>query len=217
MLFPDREIDFNFVSTKSKKLAKDFTKTEQLQSTSQLDLLQVIIESFIDGILILTTEGKLIFSNEYARCICRQLMPKLDTSHTVPEKIWRVCLSLIENRELFPEDKVIIESEIEITQGMKLRIRARWLPLGIGNESFFFVTVEDYHQYSQSMAIAEAKKYHLTDREMEVWQLRRANLSYKEIANQLYITINTVKKHLKNIYAKRQDIFWSNSFGEMQN
>ena len=68
------------------------------------------------------------------------------------------------------------------------------------------MTIEDCNQYNQSIAIADAKKYNLTDREMEVWLLRRANLSYREIANQLYITINTVKKHLKNIYVKQQDI-----------
>ncbi|AFY33465.1 helix-turn-helix transcriptional regulator [Calothrix sp. PCC 7507] len=217
MLLPDGERDFNFASTPRKKFVKDSTKSERLQSTSQLDLLQVMIESFIDGILILTTEGKLILTNEYARCICRQLMPTSAASNAVPGEIWRVCLSLIESSELFSEDKFIIESELETSQGMKLRIRARWLQLGAGNESFLLVTVEDCNQYNQSMAIADAKKYHLTERETEVWQLRRANFSYQEIANQLYITINTVKKHLKNIHAKQQDLFWSNSFGEMQN
>lgn len=70
---------------------------------------------------------------------------------------------------------------------------------------FLLVTLEDCNLYSQSIAIADAKKYNLTDRERQVWQLRRANLSYKEIANQLYITINTVKKHIKNIHAKQQE------------
>ncbi len=66
------------------------------------------------------------------------------------------------------------------------------------------VTLEDCNSSSQNIAIADAKKYGLTKREAEVWLLRYANLPYKEIAQHLYITINTVKKHIKNIYAKQQ-------------
>jgi DNA-binding CsgD family transcriptional regulator len=217
MLLPDEKGIFNLASTLRKRCLKKITKSQDLQSTSQPNLFQAMLESFIDGILILKTEGELIFINEYARCICRQLMPNSDTNNEIPEEIWRVCQSLIESRQLFPENKIILESEIATSQGLKLRVRARWLQLSAGNDNFLLVTVEDCNQYAQSLAIADSKKYHLTQREAEVWQLRRANLSYKEIANQLYININTVKKHLKNIYAKQQDIFWSNPFDEMQN
>ncbi|NEO62582.1 MAG: winged helix-turn-helix transcriptional regulator, partial [Moorea sp. SIO4G2] len=34
--------------------------------------------------------------------------------------------------------------------------------------------------------------------------LKKANFTYREIAQQLFISINTVKKHLKNIYAKQK-------------
>ena len=36
--------------------------------------------------------------------------------------------------------------------------------------------------------------------------LRRANRTYDEIARELYITVNTVKRHLKSIYAKRKEV-----------
>lgn len=211
MLIPNEKLIFTFASTLGNKYVKIAAKSEHLQSSSQPDLLPAMIESFIDGILILKTKRELILTNEYARYICRQLMPNSDTNNEVPEEIWRVCQSLIESRQLFPEEKIIIESEIETGQDLKLRVRARWLQLTAGNEDFLLVTIEDCNQYTQSIAIADSKKYHLTDRETEIWQLRRANLSYKEIANRLYITINTVKKHLKNIYAKQQDMFWSDS------
>lgn len=207
MLLSNKRKILNFASILSKRYVKITTKSEHLQSTSQPDLLQAMIESFIDGIFILTTERELILSNEYARCICRPLMPNSDSNNQVPEEVWRVCQSLMESLQLFPEKKMIIESEIKTSEGLKLRIRARWLQLSADNYNFLLVTVEDCNQYAQSLAIADAIKYHLTEREREVWQLRRANLSYQEIANQLYITINTVKKHLKNIYAKQQDIF----------
>jgi RNA polymerase sigma factor (sigma-70 family) len=42
----------------------------------------------------------------------------------------------------------------------------------------------------------------LRDREREVLQLLAEGLQYKEIAGKLYISHETVKKHLKNIYQK---------------
>ncbi|NEQ50076.1 MAG: LuxR family transcriptional regulator, partial [Leptolyngbya sp. SIO3F4] len=40
-------------------------------------------------------------------------------------------------------------------------------------------------------------------READVWILHRIGLSYQEIAARLYIALNTVKKHMKNVYAKQ--------------
>jgi DNA-binding CsgD family transcriptional regulator len=53
-------------------------------------------------------------------------------------------------------------------------------------------------------AIADAKPYNLTPRETEVWSLKQTNYTYKQIAATLYISVNTVKKHIKNIYFKQQ-------------
>jgi LuxR family maltose regulon positive regulatory protein len=42
----------------------------------------------------------------------------------------------------------------------------------------------------------------LSDRELEVLRLLAAALSYREIAEELFVSINTVKAHTKNIYSK---------------
>ncbi|PIC98588.1 MULTISPECIES: LuxR C-terminal-related transcriptional regulator [unclassified Sporosarcina] len=42
----------------------------------------------------------------------------------------------------------------------------------------------------------------LSNRELEVFELVTKGYSNQEIANQLWITINTVKKHLRNMYEK---------------
>ncbi|MBW4636115.1 MAG: helix-turn-helix transcriptional regulator [Iphinoe sp. HA4291-MV1] len=196
----------NIAFTEEKRSKSQNSKSEHLQAESKVDLLQAVVESFVDGILILTTEGELLHTNECARQFCRQLLPEGSSPSAIPEEVWRVYQSLIDSRELFPKEKFFIESELETDRGVKLRIRARWLPLATSEQNFVLVILEDRSQMSQSMALCDAKKYGLTNREAEVWLLRRANLSYKEIAQQLYITINTVKKHLKNIYAKQQEI-----------
>jgi WD40 repeat protein len=50
------------------------------------------------------------------------------------------------------------------------------------------------------------QKHGLTPREQDIWLLYRTNYSYKQIANELNISLNTVKKHMKNIYAKLHDL-----------
>lgn len=182
------------------------TSQESLPA-SQIYLLQAVIESFVDGILILNTERQLLHANECAHEMCRQLSPN-NAEGNIPDEIWHVCESLVESRELFPNEKIFMEFEVE-KKTIRFRIRARWLQLGNNEDNFIIVTIEDCNESSQNIAMTDAKKYGLTERETEVWLLRRANLSYKEIADKLYITINTVKKHLKNIYAKQQEMAWS--------
>jgi hypothetical protein len=70
--------------------------SQQLQPVSQVYLLQAVIESFVDGILILTIQRELLHDNECAGRICRQLMRGFGSVGAVPEKVWRVCHSLID-------------------------------------------------------------------------------------------------------------------------
>lgn len=81
-----------------------------------------------------------------------------------------------------------------------------------GNKSFSTTWVPPLQKFSfreaiiefedQSLILAEIERYSLTDREAEVWKLRQQGTSYKEISKQLFISVNTVKKHLKNIFTK---------------
>ena len=180
-------------------------------SGEQFQLLQAIIEGFVDGILILTEQGEWVHANDCARRICARPQLKGTPSSTVEREIWRVCQSLIDSHQLFPKENILIESEINL-ENVTYRIRARWLELAQTEHKFLLVTLEDQQQSSQNIAIADAKKYGLTVREAEVWLLRRANYSYKDIAAKLYITLNTVKKHMKNIHAKQQATAWAEEY-----
>ncbi|HBB32446.1 MAG TPA: helix-turn-helix transcriptional regulator [Cyanobacteria bacterium UBA8803] len=172
-------------------------------------LLQAIIEGFVDGVLIVNDKGEWVHANEQAHLICRQIYQYTSQNNLVPQPIWQICESLLESRELFPDQKIIIESEIEIDDSATFRIRVRWLDLEESDRPYLLITLEDRCQSTQNVVVTDAKKYNLTAREAEVWLLRRSKLSYKEIAARLYITTNTVKKHLKNIYAKQQEIGWA--------
>ncbi len=45
-------------------------------------------------------------------------------------------------------------------------------------------------------------KFNLTDREIEILMLLSNGKSYKQMASELYRSIDTVRKHLQNIYTK---------------
>lgn len=171
-------------------------------------LLQGVIESFFDGILILTEQGELIQANNFARQICEKLTRGKPQRNPVPKEIWRVCQALIESRSSYHNQPVIIESEITTDKLTSLRIRTQWLKLSAIKYPCLLVILEDRYQSVQNLAIAEVDKYGLTPREAEVWLLRRAKYALKEIATELSISLNTVKKHIKNIHAKRETVLF---------
>ncbi len=178
-------------------------KPSTLLSPSQL--FQVLVESQIDGAMILTDTGELVVSNTNASQICHQLTHQLtQTLSKVPQQIWRCCQTLIEDQ------LKLIEDEIKIDEAGVIRIRAWWLASGYGDQPHLFVTLEDQHQSAEHRARAEARKYGLTDRETQVWLLKRASYSYKAIAAELHIAEDTVKKHIKSIHAKRDASEWVN-------
>ncbi|QZZ19113.1 LuxR family transcriptional regulator [Leptothermofonsia sichuanensis E412] len=172
-----------------------------LPNLKQSSLLQAILEGLIDGILVLSDQGEWIHANDCARRICRQLSKGIPQPDRVPQEIWNTCKRLIENLSLHPNQTVPIEDEIN-TESVSYRLRAQWLNLD-ATHPYVLVTLEDRLQSIQSLAIAEGHRYGLTPREIEVWIRHRANYTYRDIASELYISHNTVKKHMKNIHAKR--------------
>ncbi|XWK88252.1 MAG: LuxR C-terminal-related transcriptional regulator [Phormidium sp.] len=168
------------------------------------NLFQGILEGFMDGILIITQSGDLLHANQTAKRIFQQLSAGEFLS--IPEEIWQVCQSLIESKNLFPSEKIVLESEITQDNAVHFRLRVRWFMIEQMSEEGVLVTIEDKHQSLREIVNSDVHQYDLTPREAEVWLLYKANYSYKEIAEKLYITINTVKKHMKNIHAKRKPL-----------
>ncbi|NJR63487.1 MAG: helix-turn-helix transcriptional regulator [Cyanobacteria bacterium CRU_2_1] len=167
-------------------------------------LMQGVVESLIDGIMILSDQGELVFANNRAQQICRHLNQSSSRSKAVPQQIWYSCKALIKSRELFPDECVMIEDEIKTDESSTIRIRVRWLNLNHVERPYLLVTLEDQNQSAQYRALAEAHKYGLTDRETEVWMLKRTGHTYKAIAAKLFIAEDTVKKHMKSIYARQK-------------
>lgn len=201
------DLNYTIYNTESNKTNGKAFKRSCHHNDEQPNLLQGLIENLIDGILILTEERELVYANESAHRVLRQLNQDRPRANIVPREIWHVCQSLIQSRSLFPNQRWLIESKIFIDDSTSLHIRARWLNLDTIANPCLLLTLEDRYQAIRNIAVEEAQNFGLTPREKEVWLLHRAHYTYKNIASELEITPNTVKKHMKSIHAKQKKNF----------
>jgi DNA-binding CsgD family transcriptional regulator len=192
--------------TKNLEKSLNFCQTQNwgfLPKSPQFLLFLEVFELLIDGILILTEQGELIKTNASADRICQQIVKDCSPSDSEVKEIWPVCQSLI--KSCLPVSKAktfVIESEIPMGKLAGFRLRTQWLRLEETDPLYQVIIIEDCSQSLQNLVNTQVHQYGLTPREAEVWLLSRTHHTYQEIAEKLYITQNTVKKHMKNIHAK---------------
>ncbi|NJO78882.1 MAG: helix-turn-helix transcriptional regulator [Cyanobacteria bacterium RM1_2_2] len=200
-------INNNGVATQVRDIQTPLQKYLFQRNREQTVLPEEVIENLIDGILLVTEQKELIYANDCARRILRQLNQGNTLTSLVPGEIWHLCQTLIESRHLFPNQYWLIESKVCIDSSIVFNVRVKWLKLESSEHPYLLLSISDQYQYIKDIAIEESQKYGLTARERETWLLHRANYTYKQIASELCITPNTVKKHMKNIYLKQKAIF----------
>ncbi|MDY6896692.1 MAG: LuxR C-terminal-related transcriptional regulator [Cyanobacteriota bacterium] len=172
----------------------------------ELGLLQKIVDTLEDGVLISTETGELVHSNASANNIFSQINSHKLNENFVPSVIWNRCKSLIQNQSKC-ENSTIWSEDIVVNHSLIFRLRVRHFNLELSETPLLLITIENRYESLKNAALSEAYIYHLTQRETEIWSLYRATSSYKQIADKLFITVNTVKKHIKNIRAKQQRFY----------
>ena len=190
-----------------KTLTQTAIKLDKSQNLAEQFFFQQIVENFEDGILILTEAGELVHGNASAYNICNQIDGCSLKNNCIPSVIWNLCTSFIEENQKYPDNFTMSSEEITINSSTMFRLRVRRFYLELSEKSYLLVTIENSYKSLQNLVFSEANKYNLTQRETEIWALYRGTSSYKQIAQKLYITVNTVKKHLKNIRAKQQRFY----------
>ena len=198
----DNEIDFSQI----KKAQRSFQNYYSQEDFGQISLPQEVIADLIDGVLILTDKIELIYANDCAQRVLRQLNQGRSSMNQIPEEILHICQTLIDSRNLFPNQYWLIESKVLASSSIIFNIQARWLQLKERKRSCLLLSIRDQCQYIKDIVNEESQKYGLTAREKEIWLLHRANYTYKQIAVALCITPNTVKKHMKGIYSKQKNL-----------
>jgi RNA polymerase sigma factor (sigma-70 family) len=165
---------------------------------------KALIEECIGGILVFTDQPQLVYASESAHRVLSQLQQDSTAKSLIPNEIWHICRSLIQSRHLFPDQNWLIEFDIFTSAMTTLHICARWLNVDVVSHPCLLLTIEDRQQAIINLVLEEADRYGLTPREKNVWLLHHNNYTYKQIAAELGITPNTVKKHMRSIYAKKK-------------
>jgi len=184
---------------------KTLQASEDPLTQSQIQQLgRASLETHIGSILVLTEDNTVLYATESLQGRLQALMGRGDSEATVPQEIALICQVLKQSRTQFPNQNWAIEFDIFTKESISLRIRSRWLKLDGIDTPCILLIVEDRQQLVQDMVLDEAQDWGLTPREQEVWLLHCDGHTYNRIAEKLFITVNTVKKHMRSIYAKRR-------------
>lgn len=170
------------------------------------------------GLMLLDPSGRLIQSSPKARRLCRRLQAQSAVTPIrptfgapVPElplPIQQLVRCLIESRELFPDQRVQLQDEISLEEPLQVHVCAEWIDLDAPDAACIVIILEDPQEVAQKRAVLDAYRYHFTPREAEVWELSLKGHSYRQIAEDLFISLNTVKRHMKSILTKRKSELW---------
>ncbi|MBD2330141.1 LuxR C-terminal-related transcriptional regulator [Alkalinema sp. FACHB-956] len=172
-----------------------------------------VLEQFPQGILVVSQGCHLLYANPRAKVFCQEMLHLEDNPNVLPDFIIDACGRFLTHQSTMTTNYV---AEIRLREGIQLRLQIQWIsPIESDNKELveasklIMVTIEDGYERSLQERWLQQQRYGLTEREAEVWELMLQQCSYQEIANKLEISLNTVKTHLKNIYAKRRARFQS--------
>ena len=181
------------------------------------DYLPTIFEALLEqlfpsqGLVLLDAHGHLLQSNTKARKVCNSLNGgNLNTQHgcvyeamNLPSEIQSLYKEILNSKSVLSDQRVKLHEDIILEDSTRIRLNAEWVQIGIKGSHYVLITIEDLTELSHQQALFDAYRYNLTSRELEVWKLYLQGLSYRQISEKLFISINTVKRHMKNIHSKR--------------
>ncbi|MEO0541198.1 MAG: LuxR C-terminal-related transcriptional regulator [Cyanobacteria bacterium P01_A01_bin.105] len=164
-------------------------------------VLKAAIDNLVDGLMIVTAHGEILQQNTVAVEMCASLP---GGSGGVSPDLWAICQPIFQNLARGVKPHLGLEVDLLDSQQYPLRVRVQILDLTTQDRPCLLLVLEDRQATYHRQALVDASRFGLTPREREVWELRLKGTSYDAIAAQLWITTNTVKKHMKSILAKRR-------------
>jgi len=195
------------------------------RSVGELELLLgSLVEALPQGVIVVSRSLQPIYWNRKATELCKTRLKSQSLRAELPAIVSDTCQKLLRSDR--PKEQSLVV-EYQVTDAEAIRITVRWLAVNGSTASpivmnqkhceddrpmvqetnqpaFIQVFLESCHEILQEELRIEQRKYDLTDREAEIWMLLRKEHTYQEIARRLQISLNTVKTHVKNVYAKKR-------------
>ena len=174
--------------------------------------LESFLDGFLEGILIFDLSGTLIHANKAIFSLLEKSVSRLEDQQLLDQEIRSLFQVITKQVTGIPDEQSTstvlpfssLESEIALTRFIQLRIHVRRFQMNISPNEMVWIRIEDRHQMNRMKALIESQRYGLSTRESEVWLLRSAGYTNPEVSKKLFISVNTVKKHMRNILAKSE-------------
>jgi DNA-binding CsgD family transcriptional regulator len=182
------------------QLKKQVAGTETITES----LWEALVNALQQGMLVLSRNLQLVYANEKAREICQMLLAGEQQAVGLPSEVSEICHRLMREGTADGDSLVV---EYLAPNHQTIRLYTCWLDLEPGattEPGYMLIRMENCHETLLEELRIERKKYDLTDREAEIWLLLRQECTYQAIAKSLQISLNTVKTHVKNLYAKKR-------------
>jgi DNA-binding CsgD family transcriptional regulator len=168
-----------------------------------------ILDSMHLGVMVVSSQLELLYCNLKAKNICRSYLQEADA---LPIKLMDACKRFMVEADEESSEPLILECYP--VPGRKLLIQISWMQEPLrrsrshqlpANQRCMLIVIKDCYEAIMANMKREQKRYGLTEREAQVWMMLDLAFSYQEVADQLGISLNTVKTHVKNINLKRRN------------
>lgn len=208
-----------------KHLVRKHTELPEPPSSSDLPefnlLWNHLFELLPQGVIVASRYQKPVYWNLKAQHLCQEALNTNFPIAGLPGLVSEVCQQLMREGTAASSS---ITREYQTVAERTVRITVRWLEMNLGNDRangngrvehlravdskaeapYLLIFLEDRDQALREELRIQQQKYDLTDREAEIWMLLQQEFTYQEIAKRLQISLNTVKTHVKNVYAKKR-------------
>ena len=202
--------EVNILSTISPYLAHALDHNDLcINIKLQDNILKIVEKECSTGLILLDYSMQLIYMNQMAKEFCRDLIgyPSLQDMYIhVPLMLLEDCYAITKELKRCPADCLVLPKcrVIRINSSKKFSVCSQLIEKEISSENciLFMISIEEMDE-SRSIDKNSLKKiYCLTDREVDIVLHIFKGLRNAEIAQRLFVSEITVKKHIQNIFQK---------------
>jgi DNA-binding CsgD family transcriptional regulator len=163
-----------------------------------------------EGMLIISKTLSFLYVDLKANQICQKFLNNLVREFDVAAIVAEISGKFISVSNVVEE---IVLKDYHYSDCCWLRVRAVGLLPDMKfineliEEPWFVLFIEDMNERLDEELIVDQEKYGLTEKELKIHKLLFRSKTYKDIAETLCVSLNTVKFHVKNINRKKSDYF----------
>jgi DNA-binding CsgD family transcriptional regulator len=149
------------------------------------------------GYVLIDTFGSILYHNDTYLTLGTQLSEEQDLMSMTQELIGKIHK---ENPNTGSDQK-ILECEVN---GFTLTLSVKKINTPTGFQRYKMLSIRDRlpHTSRENTRVMLMEEYSITSREAEIMLLMSKGLDNNEIADVLFISMSTVKSHIRNIYSK---------------